>query len=34
MPIAAPHSAEDELIHFGTLVERLGLTFAPPRGYE
>lgn len=34
LQIAAPHYAEDELIHFGTLVERLGATFAPPRGYE
>lgn len=34
LQIAAPHYAEDELIHFGTLVERLGVTFAPPRGYE
>jgi len=34
LQIAAPHYAEDELIHFGTLVERLGATFSPPRGYE
>jgi Asp-tRNA(Asn)/Glu-tRNA(Gln) amidotransferase A subunit family amidase len=34
LQIAAPHYAEDELIHFGTLVERLGATFGPPRGYE
>jgi Asp-tRNA(Asn)/Glu-tRNA(Gln) amidotransferase A subunit family amidase len=31
--IAAPHYAEDELIHFGTLVERLGRRFVVPAGY-
>jgi amidase len=31
--IAAPHYAEDELIHFGTLVERLGRRFVAPAGY-
>ena len=30
--IAAPHYAEDELIHFGRMVERLGAVFVPPPG--
>ena len=31
--IAAPHYAESELIHFGKLIEQLGVTFAKPAGY-
>jgi amidase len=31
--IAAPHYAENELIHFGKLIEQLGVTFAQPAGY-
>jgi amidase len=31
--IAAPHYAEHELIHFGKLIEGLGVTFAKPDGY-
>ena len=33
LQIAAPHYAEQELIQFGTWVEQLGVTFAPPAGY-
>ena len=31
--IAAPHYAEDDLIHFGRLVETLGARFTPPDAY-
>ena len=31
--IAAPHYAESELVHFGRLIEELGVTFAKPDGY-
>jgi amidase len=34
LQIAAPHYAEDDLIHFGRFVERLGATFLPPPGYD
>ncbi len=33
LQIAAPHYAEEELIHFGKLVEQLGMRFVPPEGY-
>ena len=31
--IAAPHYAETELIHFGKLIEQLGLACTKPAGY-
>ena len=31
--IAAPHYAEAELIHFGKLIEQLGVACAKPAGY-
>jgi amidase len=31
--IAAPHYGENELIHFGKLIEQLGVTFIKPDGY-
>jgi amidase len=31
--VAAPHYAEAELIHFGKLIEELGLTCPKPAGY-
>jgi Asp-tRNA(Asn)/Glu-tRNA(Gln) amidotransferase A subunit family amidase len=31
--IAAPHYAEAELIHFGKLIEQLGLACPKPAGY-
>ena len=32
--IAAPHYAENELIHFGKLIEQLGVAFTKPDGYQ
>jgi len=33
MQIAAPHYAEPELIHFGKLIEQLGVAYTKPAGY-
>lgn len=32
--VAAPHYAEAELIHFGTVIEQLGMTCPKPLKYE